>query len=105
MDFAEAMIRKIKPDCIINSRIRGCTFPEEVPPPYCDYISSGDNEIFERGIDFEWENPGSMNSSYAYNKHDHNWLTSKQVIARLVNIVSKQKEPRCVRVPPDRSSE
>lgn len=83
------LIRRLRPECIINSRIKGCRFPEQIPPPYCDYISSGDNEIMDKALGFEWENPGSMNTSFGYNRNDHNWVQPDEVVSRLVDIVSK----------------
>jgi alpha-L-fucosidase len=82
-------IRRLRPECIINSRIQGCRFPAKIPPPHCDYITSGDNEILEKNIGFEWENPGSMNTSYGYNPNDHNWVSAAEIVSNLVNIVSK----------------
>ena len=82
-------IRSLRPDCVINSRIQGCRFPEKIPPPHCDYISTGDNEIADKNLGFEWENPGSMNTSYGYNLNDHNWVSAHDVVFRLVDIVSK----------------
>jgi alpha-L-fucosidase len=82
-------IRKLRPECVINSRIQGCRFPEKIPPPHCDYISTGDNEIADKNLGFEWENPGSMNTSYGYNQNDHNWVSAKEVVFRLADIVSK----------------
>lgn len=83
------MIRKNSPETLINSRIWSPRFPKVVPPPHCDYISSGDNQILENAIDFEWENPGSMNTSYGYNPNDHNWVTPGEIVDRLADIVSK----------------
>jgi len=82
-------IRELSPDTIINSRIWSPRFPKEIPPPYCDYISSGDNKILENNINFDWENPGSMNTSYGYNPNDHNWVETSEIIRRLAEIVSK----------------
>ncbi|MCY2953081.1 MAG: alpha-L-fucosidase [Planctomycetota bacterium] len=82
-------IRKLRPECVVNSRIQGCRFPKQIPPPHCDYITSGDNEILEKTLGFEWENPGSMNTSYGYNQNDHNWVDAKEIVFRLVDIVSK----------------
>ena len=82
-------IRKLRPECVVNSRIKGCRFPDKIPPPHCDYISTGDNEIAGKALGFEWENPGSMNTSYGYNQNDHNWIESKEIVLRLVEIVSK----------------
>ena len=82
-------IRKLRPECVINSRIQGCRFPAKIPPPHCDYITSGDNEILKNNIGFEWENPGSMNTSYGFNPNDQNWVSTADIISRLVEIVSK----------------
>ena len=82
-------IRRLRPECLINSRIQGCRFPAEIPPPHCDFISTGDNEIAEKNLGFEWENPGSMNTSYGFSANDHNWVSAAEIVARLVEIVSK----------------
>jgi len=82
-------IRKLRPECVLNSRIQGCRFPDQIPPPHCDYITSGDNEILDKAPGFEWENPGSMNTSFGFNRNDHNWVDAKDIVLRLVDIVSK----------------
>ena len=82
-------IRKLRPECVVNSRIQGCRFPKQIPPPHCDYITSGDNEILDKAPGFEWENPGSMNTSFGYNQNDHDWVDTKEIVFRLVDIVSK----------------
>jgi len=82
-------IRKLQPKCIVNSRIKTGRFPDQIPPRYCDYISTGDNEIADKSLGFEWENPGTMNTSYGYNENDHNWVDAKEIVFRLVDIVSK----------------
>ena len=74
---------------VINSRIRSPRFPSRIPPPLCDYISTGDNEIAEKDLGFEWENPGTMNASYGYNQNDHDWVPAPEIVFRLVEIVSK----------------
>ena len=82
-------VRRLRPECVINSRIQGCVPPKKIPPPFCDYISSGDNEILKGNIGFEWENPGSMNTSYGYNPNDHKWHSTPEIVSKLVQIVSK----------------
>ena len=82
-------IRRLRPECLVNSRIKGCRFPVQMPPPHCDYITSGDNEILEKAPGFEWENPGSMNTSFGYNQNDHAWVSAREIVFRLVDIVSK----------------
>ena len=88
LDIYQTM-RTLGPECVINSRIKGAVPPKQIPPPLCDYISSGDNEIFRNNIGFEWENPGSMNTSYGYNPNDHKWHTADEIVTKLVQIVSK----------------
>jgi alpha-L-fucosidase len=82
-------IRTLRPECVINSRIKGCVPPKKIPPPLCDYLSSGDNEILKGNIGFEWENPGSMNTSYGYNPNDPKWHSAEEIVSKLVQIVSK----------------
>jgi len=82
-------IRKLGPDCLVNSRIKTCRFPFPNPFRYCDYISLGDNEIADHAPGFDWENPGTLNTSYGYNRNDNNWIDPKEIVFRLVDIVSK----------------
>jgi alpha-L-fucosidase len=89
VDDLYQMIRKLGPRCLVNSRIKSGRLPGKIPPPYCDYISTGDNEIADKAMGFEWENPGSMNTSYGYNENDHNWVEAPEIVFRLVDIVSK----------------
>lgn len=82
-------IRELRPETVLNSRIHHVKKPETLPPPYCDYLSTGDNEIADTKLPFEWENPGSMNTSYGYNQHDHQWRSTETIIHNLVDTVSK----------------
>ena len=84
-----SMVKSLQPNCIVNSRINTYTFPRRLPPPYCDYLSTGDNVIADELIDFGWENPGTMNTSYGYNKNDQNWRSADMMVKYLVDIVSK----------------
>ena len=52
-------------------------------------ISTGDDEIADRDLGFEWEDPGTMNTSYGYNQNDHHWLDAQELVFRLVDLVSK----------------
>jgi alpha-L-fucosidase len=89
VDALYRRIRKLRPDCVVNSRIKTCRFPDRIPPSHCDYISTGDNEIAGKALGFEWENPGTMNTSYGYNRNDHSWVDAREIVIRLVDIVSK----------------
>jgi len=81
-------IRTLQPGCLINSRIKTFVpFPD--PYRYCDYISMGDNEIADRAPGYEWENPGTLNSTYGYSRDDNRWIDASEIVFRLVDIVSK----------------
>ena len=87
----EDLVRTIRthaPGCLINSRIKTfLPFPD--PYRYCDYISLGDNEIADTAQGFDWENPGTLNSTYGYSRNDNEWIDSTEIVFRLVDIVSK----------------
>ena len=82
-------IRKLRPDCLINSRIK--TVLPMLPDPfrYCDYLTFGDNEILKTAPGTDWENPGTMNTSYGYSRNDTAWISAREIVARLIDIVSK----------------
>jgi alpha-L-fucosidase len=82
-------IRTLGPDCIINSRIKTFRLPLPQPFLFCDYISLGDNEIADRMPGYDWENPGTLNSTYEYSRNDNNWIDPREIVFRLVDIVSK----------------
>ena len=82
-------IRTLAPDCIINSRIKTFQLPLSDPFRYCDYISLGDNEIADRTPGYDWENPGTLNSTYGYSRNDTHWIDPREIVFRLVDIVSK----------------
>jgi alpha-L-fucosidase len=83
------MIKELQPSCLINSRIYTYKFPEELPPPFCDFLSMDDNGIADNPLGIGWENPGTMNTSYGYNKNDNNWRSSDLMVKFLADIVSK----------------
>jgi len=84
-----SLIRKLRPECLINSRIKTCKIPLIDPYSYCDYVSVGDNEIPNRPPGFDWETAATMNSTYGYSRVDTNWVETKEIIFRLVDTVSK----------------
>lgn len=74
-----ALIRKLQPKCIINSRVgRGL----------------GDYKVEEQKVPSDalgepWEACMTMNKHWGYNKADQNWRSSKNLVQNLVDIVSK----------------
>ena len=66
-----AMVRRLQPGCLINSRI-GCG--------KCDYTSAGDNQIpnDDKG-DMLFETPATLNDTWGYKAFDNNWKTPARV--------------------------
>lgn len=77
------MVRKLQPDCLINSRLGDWKTYR-----WGDYRSMGDNQVSNRDLGYGWENPGTTNRSYGYNKHDHRWRQPREIIRMLVGIAS-----------------
>ena len=87
--FSE-MVRKHRPDCLINSRIihSGKGKIEAEYLPYYDYVSIGDKEVPTQKLPLYVESPDSVSSSFGYKtKGDHYYHTEKELIHRMVNTV------------------
>ena len=78
-----AMVLKYQPNCLINSRLGEWRRYE-----WGDYRSMGDNRVSNRALGYGWENPGTINRTYGYNKHDTNWKSHTEIIRMLVDIAS-----------------
>ncbi|MEI6865468.1 alpha-L-fucosidase [Flavicella sp.] len=73
------IIRKLQPECIINSRVGPCLGDYKV----------NEQEIPEGKYMKPWESCMTMNNHWGYNKADDNWKTNKKLIRHLVDITSK----------------
>ena len=89
MQMLYKMIKSKRPHCLVNSRIKSYEIEDALPLVNCDYLSMYDNYISEEFLEVGWENPGTMNTSYGYNKNDQNWHPTKRLIYYLVDIASK----------------
>src|SRR5688572_8132993 len=74
------LCREIQPDCLVCGRLGN---------GLGDYASANDNMIPEQRIDIDWETPATINDTWAYKADDHNWKSSRELIRKLVDIVSK----------------
>ena len=75
-----ALVKQIQPACLVNSRLghgQG------------DYEQMGDNAIPIQPYDKKWEVPATLNDTWGYKMDDHNWKDPKDLIQKLVDIVSK----------------
>lgn len=84
------MVRKHRPDCLINSRIihrgKGKILAENLS--LYDYVSIGDKEVPTMKLPLYVESPDSVSSSFGYKTHgNHYYHTEKELIERMVNTV------------------
>ena len=75
-----ALVKKLQPDCMINSRIgNDCQ----------DFMGLGDNQLLTNKLDYPVESPGTLNSTWGFKYDDHNWKSPEQVISQLVSLTEK----------------
>ena len=78
------LVHELQPKCLVNGRVGH--YDKEL---LGDYQSMTDNGMPIGGIEEYWETPQTLNDTWGYSKSDHNWKSSKEIIRRLVTIVSK----------------
>ena len=84
------MVRKHRPDCLINSRIihSGKGVIEAKYLPFYDYCSIGDKEVPTRKLPLYVESPDSVSSSFGYKtKGNCYYHTEEEMIHRFVHTV------------------
>lgn len=75
-----ALIRKLQPACLINTRI-GHGFG--------DYGSFGDNQLPDACRDGLWETPGTLNRTWGFKWNDHDWMSPHDVLSLLASLAEK----------------
>jgi alpha-L-fucosidase len=92
------VIRAIKPDTLLNSRlmyhgnqVEGLKPAQldELTDIGVDFLSYRDRTIPSDSPWEYWETCMTLNNSWGYNAGDNNWKTPKQVVMQLVEVVSK----------------
>ena len=85
-------VRSIAPDVIVNNRVgkgragmAGTFDPETAPGDF----GTPEQEIPATGLGYDWETCMTMNDHWGYNKNDHNWKSTQDLIQKLVDIASK----------------
>lgn len=74
-------VKQLQPQAVINSRIGH---------DLGDFEQTGDNAIpLQVRSNEKWEVPATINHSWGYKKDDEHWREPKDLIAKLVDIVSK----------------
>ena len=77
----EQLVRELQPQCLISGRLGGKS--------QSDYASEGDNKIPDLHREGAWETPATLNDTWGFKKHDHNWKKPEDLTFKLVDIVSK----------------
>ena len=77
----EKLVRELQPQCLISGRLGGHS--------QSDYASEGDNRIPNLSRTGAWETPATLNDTWGFKKHDHNWKKPEDLTFKLVDIVSK----------------
>lgn len=77
----EKLVHELQPKCLVSGRLGG-KFQS-------DYASEGDNQIPRLARSDAWETPATLNDTWGFKKHDHNWKTPEELTFKLVDIVSK----------------
>jgi len=73
------LVRLLQPKTLIDGRLGAAG----------DYVSTGDNVIPSKVGAEAWETPATINHTWGYKKHDHDWKSPGDVTFKLVDIVSK----------------
>lgn len=84
------MVRKHRPDCLINSRIihSGKGKIEAQYLPYYDYVSIGDKEVPTKKLPLYVESPDSVSSSFGYKtKGNCYYHSEEEMLHRFVHTV------------------
>ena len=89
-----AFLRKLKPTLIINNRVgkgrKGMQGFNKDDRKYTGDFGTPEQEIPAKGIPgVDWESCMTMNGTWGFHKHDHNWKSSETLIRNLVDIASK----------------
>lgn len=74
------LVHQLQPGCLVNSRVGNDAG---------DYRSEGDNRIPVCVDEKPWETPATLNDTWGFKTHDHNWKSSQTLIRLLIDIVSK----------------
>lgn len=77
------LIRKLQPDCLINSRL-GLSPESE----YVDFETLPDNVFGSKFIERPWETPGTIEHSWGYNSQDKDFKSVSQLFQSLISNVN-----------------
>lgn len=85
-------VRSLQPNIIINNRVgkgRAGMAGTYDPQTSAGDFGTPEQEIPATGLSYDWETCMTMNNNWGYNKHDHNWKSTEDLIRKLIDIASK----------------
>ena len=74
------LVHSLQPNCLVSGRVGNGKG---------DYASAGDNKIPEAMAEGDFETPATINDTWGFKVNDHNWKSVKDMLHKLVDIVSK----------------
>lgn len=74
------LVHSLQPDCLVSGRVGN---------GQGDYASAGDNIIPQAMTEGDFETPATINDTWGFKVNDHNWKSVKEMLHKLVDIVSK----------------
>ncbi len=74
------LVHELQPACLVSGRVGN---------HLGDYASARDNVIPAELLDLDWETPATINDTWGYKVNDHHWKSPRDLIRKLVDIVSK----------------
>jgi len=77
-----AFCRSIQPELVINNRV-GKRHRADGD------FGTPEQRIPAKGLGYDWETCMTMNGTWGFKTHDHNWKPTKDLLHKLVDIVSK----------------
>jgi alpha-L-fucosidase len=78
--FLLELVHDLQPECLVCGRLGN---------GLGDYASANDNQIPGSLVDLDWETPATINDTWGFKSDDHNWKSTRDLIHKLVDIVSK----------------
>ena len=73
-------VHRLQPDCLVSGRIGN---------DVGDYGSLGDNQIPAGRVQADYETPATLNDTWGYKTHDHNWKSVETLLLLLIDLASK----------------
>ncbi len=86
-------VRSLKPDILINNRVdkgrQGMQGMNKTDSDYAGDFGTPEQEILEETSTLDWEACMTMNDTWGYKEHDHNWKSAETLLHHLIDVTAK----------------